>query len=145
MLISIHSFHHCAVRPILHFRTNISMTFLSIFWGLEIFKLDPRTPWSRATCHNASRPWDLDFYGQLASKARLLSALVCALLAVPVGRLYDRVFHKLPIKQTQHCHHSPLFSLFIVSTVRLWSSVFPTRSLAGVAIFWARGKNKKAT
>ena len=145
MLISIHIFHHGAAWPIQSFWTNISMILLSIFLGLEIVKLDWRTPWSRATCHNASRPWDLDFYGQLASKARLLSALVCALLALPVGRLYDRVFHKLPIKQTQHCHHSPLFSLFIASTVRLWSSVFPTRSLAGVAIFWARGKNKKET
>ena len=67
------------------------------------------------TCHNVVSTLSSSSKARQPppSKARLLH---CAVLAAPVGRLYEGVFHKLPIKQTQHCHQVLLFSLFIVSS-----------------------------
>ena len=70
--------------------------------------------WSRPVVITQFWPWAA-VGAKLPSKAWLLST-VCCLAGAPVGRLYEGVFHKLPITQTQHCHHVLLFSLFIVYT-----------------------------
>ena len=85
------------------------------FW--ERFCFSPQFRQGKCMMVSASRHNAVLTLSSRRSKAAFKgTASFYSVLGAPVGRLYEGVFHKLPITQTQHCHHVLLFSLFIVYT-----------------------------